>query len=83
MAKRKPAKPAAADPTPPPAESPPVSKGGRKPTERGAYNWHPNRALGRLPDDVWHEIRDGAKRAGVPFTQWASEILLRAARRQR
>lgn len=83
MAKRRPATPlkhSAADPTPPPA---PPSKGGRKPTERGAYNWHPNRALGRLPNDVWQEIRDGAKRAGVPFTQWASEILLRAARRQR
>jgi hypothetical protein len=61
----------------------PVQKTGRPPTERGAYNWIPNRALGRIPDDVWAEIKAGAERAGVPFTQWAAEILLKAARKQR
>jgi hypothetical protein len=63
--------------------APPPPKPGRPPTDRGAYNWLPNRSLGRLPDDVWQEIRSGAERAGVPFSQWATAILLDAARRQR
>lgn len=77
MPKRKTAEPA------PLAAKVPRGPGGRKPTERGAYNWIPNRAIGRIPDDVWSEIKAGAERAGVPFTQWAAEILLRAARRQK
>lgn len=56
---------------------------GRPPTERGAYNPHPARQLGRVSDEDWSEIQDGAKRAGKKFSQWAVPILLKAARKNR
>ena len=53
---------------------------GRPPTERGAYNPHPARQLGRVSDEDWKELQE----AGQPnFTKWALRILLTAARRQR
>lgn len=58
-------------------------KRGRPPTDRGPYNPHPQRQLGRVPDPEWEIVKAAAKRAGVPFTRWAVGALLRAARRQK
>jgi predicted DNA binding CopG/RHH family protein len=57
-------------------------KRGRPATERGAYNPNPARQLGRVSDEDWETIKAAAEKAGVPFTQWALPILLRAAKRQ-
>lgn len=56
-------------------------KRGRPPTERGAYNPVPVRQLGRVTDNEWQTLKAAAERAGKPFSQWATEILLRAAKR--
>ena len=56
-------------------------KRGRPATERGAYNPVPVRQLGRVPDGDWQEVKAAADRSGKTFTQWAIEILLRAAKR--
>lgn len=42
----------------------------------------PQRQFGRVADETWQELKDAATNAGKPFTQWALEILLRAARRK-
>ena len=57
-------------------------KRGRPATDRGAYNPNPARQLGRVSDEDWQTLKDAAKKAGVPFTQWALSILLRNAKRQ-
>ena len=54
---------------------------GRRPTERGAYNPHKARQLGRVSDEDWQRLQAAAKAAGKSFTQWALEILLRRAKR--
>lgn len=56
-------------------------KRGRPATDRGAYNPLPVRQLGRVADDDWQEVKAAARRQSKTFTQWALEILLRAARR--
>lgn len=56
-------------------------KPGRPPTERGAYNPHPVRQIGRVSDEDWQTLKEAAETAGKPFSQWATEILLRAAKR--
>jgi hypothetical protein len=53
---------------------------GRPPTERGAYNPNPCRQLGRVGDEDWEEIRQGARDADQNYTQWAVGCLLREAR---
>lgn len=62
--------------------SDPMSKPGRKPTERGAYNPHPARQLGRVSDEDWTALKEAAERAGVTFTEWAVPALLKKARRE-
>ena len=57
-------------------------KPGRPPTERGAYNPHPGRQLGRISDEDWATVKDAAKKRGESFTQWAMRVLLRAAKRE-
>ncbi len=58
-------------------------KRGRPPTDRGAYNPHPPRQLGRVSAEDWQAIKAAADRAGLSFTQWAVGVLLRAAKRQK
>ena len=58
-------------------------KPGRPATERGAYNPHPARQLGRVADDDWEQLKAAADRRGESFTQWAVRVLLRAARREK
>jgi hypothetical protein len=58
-------------------------KRGRPATKRGAYNPNPARQLGRVSDEDWETLKAAAERAGLPFTQWAVAILLRAAKRQK
>jgi hypothetical protein len=57
-------------------------KRGRPPTERGAYNPHPARQLGRVSDEDWETLKNAAERSGKTFTQWAVALLLKAARRK-
>jgi hypothetical protein len=57
-------------------------KRGRPPTERGPYNPHPARQLGRVSGDDWRLLRQAAQDSGQNFTQWALAILLDAAKRQ-
>tara|TARA_R110000868_G_scaffold7443_2_gene40418 strand:+ start:71 stop:280 length:210 start_codon:yes stop_codon:yes gene_type:complete len=57
-------------------------KRGRPATERGAYNPHPARQLGRVSDEDWETLKQAAKTSGKTFTQWAVEVLLKAARVQ-
>lgn len=59
-----------------------MSKAGRKPTERGAYNPHPARQLGRVSDADWSTLKEAAERAGMTFTEWAVPALLKKARRE-
>lgn len=55
-----------------------ANKGGRPPLDRPP---HQHRMLGRVPDEDWDELKSAAAKAGKPFSRWATEILLRAARR--
>ena len=43
----------------------------------------PPRMLGRVKSDDWAVVKAAAKRAGVPFTRWAIQVLLKAAARQK
>lgn len=43
----------------------------------------PHRTLGRVSDEEYAELTAAAARAGKYFSEWAVEILLREARRQR
>lgn len=38
----------------------------------------PQRLLGRIDDEVWRTLKQAAMRAGLPFSDWALEILLAA-----
>ena len=58
-----------------------MPKPGRPATARGAYNPHPARILGRVPDEEWAAIKAAAEKSGQSFTAWALAILLRAAKR--
>jgi hypothetical protein len=58
-------------------------KRGRPPTDRGAYNPHPPRQLGRIAPADWQEMKAAAERSGLSFTAWAVGVLLRAAKRQK
>ena len=55
-------------------------KRGRPPTERGAYNPHPARQLGRVSDEDWAIIKEAAVASQMTFTQWAIGVLLKAAK---
>lgn len=57
-------------------------KRGRPPTERGAYNPHPARQLGRVPEPDWELLKAAADKSGESFTAWALGVLKRAARRE-
>lgn len=57
-------------------------KRGRPATERGAYNPNPARQLGRVSDSDWQTLKEAAEARGKTFTEWALEILLKAAKRQ-
>lgn len=41
----------------------------------------PARQIGRIADAEWNEIQEAAKASGKSLTRWATEILLKAARR--
>jgi len=58
----------------------PVGRPAKKPSEKYKTT---QRQFGRVTDDQWQELKDAAARSGKPFTQWALEILLRAAKRSR
>lgn len=56
---------------------------GRRPTERGAYNPHPARQLGRVSDEDWTLLKEAAEASGKTFTEWAVGILLKKAKSKR
>ena len=55
-------------------------KRGRPPTSKGAYNPHPARQLGRVSDEDWRTLKQAAEASDKTFTQWAVEVLLKAAK---
>jgi hypothetical protein len=59
------------------------TKRGRPATERGAYNPHPARQLGRVSDEDWATLKDAATASQMTFTQWAVGVLLKAAKSKR
>lgn len=59
------------------------TKRGRPATERGAYNPHPARPLGRVSDEDWKTLKDAATASQMTFTQWAIGVLLKAAKSKR
>jgi predicted HicB family RNase H-like nuclease len=54
-----------------------IKKVGRPPTKFGVYD--PPRIIGRIPDEVWDLIKQGAESAGKSLSNWALEILVREA----
>lgn len=42
----------------------------------------PTRQIGRVNDSDWAELIAAARRAGKSFTEWALDILLKAARKK-
>jgi hypothetical protein len=58
----------------------PGERNGRRPTERGAYNPHPPRQIGRVSDENWAIIKAAG---GKNFTKWAVDVLLKAAKDSR
>lgn len=54
---------------------------GRPPKKAGEHVRTPVMQLGRVQPELQDELREAASRAGKSFTQWAVEILKRAARR--
>lgn len=54
---------------------------GRPPKLPGEKFKTTQRQFGRVDDAEWELLQEAAKAAGKPFTQWAKEILLRAAAR--
>ena len=50
--------------------------------KRDTTNWKPNRCFGRVAEEDWRELKEAAEKAGKPFSEWALEILMRAARRK-
>ena len=59
------------------------TKRGRPATERGAYNPHPARQLGRVSDENWATLKDAAEASQMSFTAWAVGVLLKAAKSKR
>lgn len=49
---------------------------GRPPNENGRKIHPPPRQLGRVDDHTWQRLKDAAKRAGKPFSDWALSLLL-------
>lgn len=39
------------------------------------------RQIGRVSDEDWAVLKSAAEKTGKPFTRWALEILLKAARK--
>ena len=60
-----------------------TNKGGRPRKAAEERYRTPQRQLGRVDDEAWETLREAAKRAGKPFSTWAVEVLLRAAKRQK
>ena len=58
-------------------------KRGRPATERGAYNPNPVRAIGRVSEEDWAEIKAAHEAAGVSLVAWVVPTLLAKARRER
>ena len=56
---------------------------GRRPTDRGAYNPHPPRQLGRVSDEDWASLKDAAEASGKTFTEWSVPALLKLAAREK
>lgn len=54
---------------------------GRPPKKAGEHVRTPARILGRVDDETWNELQAAASASGKTFTQWALEILIRAAKR--
>lgn len=40
------------------------------------------RPLGRVPEEIWRELKAAATRAGTTFVDWAVSVLLREARKK-
>ena len=59
------------------------AKRGRPPKAAGEHQVTPARQLGRVDETTWRELKAAAERSGKTFTQWALEILERAAKRQK
>lgn len=55
-------------------------KAGRPPTKFGIYS--PPRIIGRVPDELWEIIKQGAWHARKPLSTWAIEILHREAMKE-
>ncbi len=58
-----------------------IAKRGRPKKAEGEHERTPVRQIGRIPDAEWGRLQAAATRSGKTFTAWATEILLRAARR--
>ena len=56
---------------------------GRPATERGAYNPHAPRQLGRVSDEDWTLLKEAAEASGKTFTAWAVPALLKLAVREK
>ena len=55
---------------------------GRPATERGAYNPNPVRAIGRVSDADWNEIKAAQEASGLSLVAWILPTLLTKARRE-
>ena len=55
---------------------------GRPATERGAYNPNPVRAIGRVSDAEWDEIKAAQESSGLSLVSWSVPALLAKARRE-
>jgi hypothetical protein len=60
----------------------PKHAGGRPPKPPGEKFKTTQRQFGRISDEDWELLQSAAKAAGLPFTQWAKGLLLKAAKRQ-
>lgn len=49
--------------------------------KRDTTNWKPARQLGRVDDETWQMLVETARKKGKTFTQWALEVLEKAAKR--
>lgn len=54
----------------------------RPPKPPGEHYRTTARQLGRVPDDEWELIQRAVAKSGKTLTDWATEILLRNAKRQ-
>ena len=56
-----------------------MNKRGRPQTKFGNYD--PPRILGRINDEMWSKLKEGAQASGKSFSEWAIQILDREAQK--